>query len=89
MAVTEVGAFTFDADTSTISGPADYMRSDDYRGCIASIEGGTNHTFRAAYDYQLTQAVPSFATALLVTVQTNYAGWHGMEQFNRMRTASR
>ncbi len=28
---------------------------------------------------------PNFETALLVTIQTNYAGWHGMETFNRMR----
>jgi hypothetical protein len=82
MTLTTVGSFTFDPADSTIQGPAEYIRSDDYRRCIASIENGTNHTFAAAMEHS-----PNFETALLVTIQTNYAGWHGMETFNRMREA--
>lgn len=78
--ITTVGRFTFDTATSEIQGPADFIRSDDYRRCIASIENGTNHTFRAAVEHS-----PTFETALLVTVQTCYAGWQGMETFNRSR----
>lgn len=78
--ITTVGSFTFDAETSTVSGPADYMRSDEYRRCIASIENGTNHVFRAGMEHSPTPEV-----ALLVTIQTDYAGWHGMEVFNRSR----
>lgn len=76
MSVTTVGAFTFDSDTSTVSGPAEYMRSDDYRRCIASIEAGTNHVFAAGCQHS-----PNVETALLVTIQTNYAGWHGSQVF--------
>lgn len=79
-----VGRFTFDPADSTISGPADYIRSDQYKQLIRSIEGGTNHTFRAACEHS-----PDFVTALLVTVQTDFAGWHGMETFNAMREATR
>lgn len=77
---TTVGRFTFDSADSTVSGPADYVSSDQYKALIRSIEGGTNHTFRAACEYS-----PDFVTALLVTIQTDYAGWHGMEVFNRSR----
>lgn len=83
MTVTTVGRFTYDPADSTISGPCDYIRSDQYRRLIASIEGGTNHTFRAAVEYS-----PDFVTALLVTVQTDFAGWHGMDTFNAMREAA-
>ncbi len=74
----EVGKFTFDPTDGTITGPAAYMRSDDYRRCVQSITAGTSHTFRACCEHS-----PSFEVALLVTIQTNYAGWHGMETFNR------
>ncbi len=78
--ITTVGEFTFDSTTSTISGPASYMKSDDYARCIASIQNGTSLTFRACTEHS-----PSFEVALLVTIQTDYAGWHGMETFNRAR----
>jgi isoaspartyl peptidase/L-asparaginase-like protein (Ntn-hydrolase superfamily) len=77
---TTVGAFTYDPTTSTVSGPASYMRSDDYARCIAGIMDGTSHTFRACMEHSPTPEI-----ALLVTIQTNYAGWHGMETFNRAR----
>jgi hypothetical protein len=77
---TTVGAFTYDPITSTVSGPADYMRSADYAECIAGITNGTSHTFRACVEHSPTPEI-----ALLVTIQTNYAGWHGMETFNRAR----
>lgn len=75
-----VGEFTFDPSDSTISGPASYMRSDDYAETMRSINAGTNHVFRAGCEHS-----PSFEVALLVTIQTNYAGWHGRETFNRAR----
>lgn len=82
MATTEVGAFTFDSADSSISGPAEYVRSAEYRACIASIENGTNPTFRAGMEHS-----PSVEVALLVAVQTDYAGWHGMRTFNAARGA--
>ncbi len=81
---TTVGAFSFDSATSTVVGPADYMRSAEYARCIASIQNGTNHTFRAAVEHS-----PSFEIALLVVIQTDYAGWHGMQIFNRTRGLAR
>lgn len=75
--ITTVGQFTFDSATSEVSGPADYIRSDEYARCIRSIENGTNHTFRAGMEHS-----PSLEVALLVTIQTNYAGWYGLKTFN-------
>lgn len=80
MAVTTVGRFTFDDETNEVSGPAEYMKSEQYKRLIAEIEGGRNHTFRAAIEYS-----PTFEVALLVTIQTDYAGWHGMKAFNAGR----
>lgn len=80
---TTVGRFTFDPTDSSISGPADYIRSDQYARLIKRIESGTDVPFRMACEHS-----PDFETALLVTVQTDYAGWAGMEQFNRMREAA-
>lgn len=73
---TTVGQFTFDPETSTVSGPAEYMRSDEYKRCIAEIEVGASAVFRAGVEYS-----PSVEVALLVTIQTDYAGWLGMQTF--------
>lgn len=81
---TQVGEFTFDPTDSTITGPASYMRSAEYARCIASIQDGTSHTFRACCEHS-----PSFEVALLVTIQTDYAGWHGRETFLRTLEAAR
>jgi hypothetical protein len=81
--ITKVGEFTFDTATSTVSGPAKYMRSSEYAACVRSIENGTSHVFRAGVEHS-----PSVEVALLVTIQTDYAGWHGMQSFNRMRGVS-
>lgn len=83
MQATTVGQFTFNPSDSTVQGPAEYMRSDEYRRCITGIESGTNPTFSAAMQHS-----PNFETALLVTIQTNYAGWHGLQVFNRSRGAA-
>lgn len=80
MAIFTVGRFTFDSETSEISGPADYISSEQYKALIKSIEAGVNHTFRAGLEYS-----PNVETALLVTIQTDYAGFAGMRQFNAMR----
>ena len=84
--VTTVGRFTFDSTTGEISGPADYMRSSDFARCKTAIENGTNVVFRAAV---LEGLSPNVETALLVAVQTDYAGWAGARQFNAMREAAR
>lgn len=78
--VITVGSFTFDPNTSEVSGPAEYMRSDEYARCIASIMDGTNHVFRAGMEHS-----PTAEVALLMTIQTDYAGWHGLQTFNRAR----
>jgi len=71
-----VGRFAYDPET----GPMAYMQSDDYRRVMAQIKAGADPC--GAFRYS-----PDPITALLVTVQTDYAGWHGRETFNRMRGA--
>jgi hypothetical protein len=72
-----VGRFTYDTATSSLSGPKEYMESEQYRELIRSIEAGRNHVF----NYGARGASPDVETALLVTVQTDYAGWHGSKVF--------
>lgn len=74
-----VGEFTYDPTDGTVRGPAEYMASADYERCIASITDGTSHTFASAIAH-----APDTVTALLVTIQTSYAGWHGMQGIHRM-----
>lgn len=77
----EVGSFTFDRETSQISGPADYM-SERFSERLAEIEAGrcTVFNYGAAHIGE-----PGFAesieVALLVAIQTDYAGWHGSKVF--------
>ena len=83
-APTTVGEFTFDPTDSSVSGPAAFMQSAEYAECIASIQAGTNHVFRAGMEHS-----PTLEVALLVTIQTVYAGWVGMQRFNATLEAAR
>lgn len=74
--IIEVGRFTYDTETSVITGPAAYMQSVEYRRCIAKIEDGTSVVFNAGMEHS-----PNLETALLVTIQTDFAAWHGYQQF--------
>ena len=73
-----VGSFTYDPTTSTIEGPAAYLNSAEYAEVIRKIKRGDDPC--GAFHFS-----PDAITALLVTIQTDYAGWHGMQTFNAMR----
>lgn len=76
MTIRVVGEFSFDTDTDTLIGPADYMRE---RGdiCIAGIEAGDNVVFNYGCAHSSRDAIG----ALLVALQTDFAGWNGTRVF--------
>ena len=76
MAVKTVGQFTFDTETSELVGPKSFMESEDYAEWLARVKDGRDSVINFG-------ASPDFVTALLVSVQTCYAGWHGRETFLR------
>ena len=86
MSITTVGEFTYDPTTGAVSGPASFMRSSDYAAWRSRFESGTDtvFSFGAAHIGEPGYAA-SFEVAMLVSLQTCYAGWHGAETFNRMR----
>lgn len=78
-----VGKFTFDHATGSVEGPADYMADRGFAR-IASIEAGDDPVFNmnpnSAYDPAL---------GMMVSLQTDYAGWNGMRQFNALHDSAR
>ena len=78
-----VGEFEFDPGTGTLTGPAEFMRSADYADWLARFKAGNDVVFSTG----AAGASPSPEVAMLVSVQTRYAAWHGMEAFNRARGA--
>lgn len=73
----EVGAFTYEPATGAITGPERYMR-ERFPAVKAEIEAGRNVCFNAGAG----GLSPNVETALLVAVQTDYAGWRGTQQLN-------
>lgn len=71
----EVGEFTLTAE-GTLTGPAAYMESEEYATTMRQIQAGTEPVFK----YGAAGASPSAEIALLVAVQTSYAGWKGARQ---------
>lgn len=69
--VHEVGRFTFDDETGVVEGPAEYMNE---RGSarLKSILDGTDVLF----NYGCHKS-PNVYVAVLVSLQTDYAGWAG------------
>ena len=59
------------------------MRSANYADWLTRFKTGNDVVFRTG----ATGASPSPEVAMLVSVQTCYAAWHGMEVFNRARGA--
>lgn len=72
--IKRVGEFSIDTDTSTISGPAEYMRergNDRIDRIAAGLDTVFNFALREHRDQDM---------AVLVSIQTDYAGWKGMRQ---------
>lgn len=73
----EVGRFTYDTETGTTTGPADYMR-ERFADYVKEVESG-RHSYLAAFAPQGQSPVVTF----LVGVQTDYAGFVGARQVFR------
>ncbi len=78
-AVKTAGRFSYDPTTGTVSGPAAYM-AQRYAARMAQINAGrdtvANMGFARGGDTVL---------AVLVSLQTDYAAWAGMLEFNARR----
>ena len=82
-AVIEVGRFRFDRETQTLEGPADYMREQG-NAKVDRIVRGDDVAFNMTCHLS-----PDIETAILIHLQTDYAGWHGMKSFQAMRERAR
>lgn len=79
-----VGEFTYDASTKAVSGPASFMRSDDYASWRSRFQSGQDTVFNfGASHIGESGYAANFETAMLVSLQTCYAGWHGRQTFLR------
>ncbi len=74
MTTTTVGEFTYDTETGKVSGPAAYMKSEHYSDWKTRFVSGRDVVFNAGAG----GLSPSVEVAMLVSLQTNYAGWHGL-----------
>ena len=75
----EVGRFSYDPATGEVTGPAEYMREAGKQR-IALIEGGHDHVFNYGVS---SGASPNAVVAMLVSLQTDYAGWRGHEDMKK------
>ena len=74
----EIGAFKFlqnDAGETFIEGPEDYLQTQGAR-LLAHIVAGEDAIFNLTCGQSAT-----FEIAVLVRLQTDYAGWRGLQQF--------
>lgn len=72
MTTKTVGQFTY--ANGQLSGPAEYMREQG-NARVDSILAGTDVLFNMGREFQ-----PDSVTLLLVTLQTDYAGWKGTRE---------
>jgi hypothetical protein len=74
----KIGAFEI-SETGTVVGPSEYMKE---RGSarMRTIEAGMD----TLVNYSLSQG-GDVLTAVLVSLQTDYAAWQGMKTFNVSR----
>lgn len=81
---TTVGRFTYDEATGDLQGPADFMRSSDFAAWKRRFAAGNDTVFAVGMEQSPTPVI-----AMLVSVQTCFAGWHGRETFLRDIEAAR
>jgi len=72
--VKTVGQFTFNTETNVVEGPAEYMREQG-SARLERIMSGNDVVFNMG----VTRS-PDVYTAVLVSLQTDYAGWKGTRQ---------
>ena len=73
-----VGEFQYDHQTESIIGPAKYLASDSCKRKFDAIKSGSD----TVVNFGLAQG-GDIVTTTLVALQTDYAGWIGMQQFCR------
>lgn len=71
----EVGEFTLDEATGAVAGPKGYME-ERFSEFFERLKRGGCPTF----EFGAAGGSPSVEVALLVAVQTDYAGWRGQKQ---------
>jgi hypothetical protein len=71
----EVGRFVYDPETDTIEGPAAYMREQG-NARLKAIAAGHDVVVSTGYARH-----GDMALAILVSLQTDYAGWVGAKSF--------
>lgn len=69
----KVGQFTYDTETRVLTGPAAYMK-DQGNAKLESILSGKSQAFNLC-----AHRSPCVEVAVLVALQTDYAGWHGVQ----------
>lgn len=69
-----VGRFTYNKETNEVSGPAEYMEERGFAK-LDAIMAGTDVLF----NFGCVKS-PSVEVAVLVSLQTDYAGWKGTRQ---------
>lgn len=70
----------FSLDSNVLAGPAGYLTSPAFDVKMENIKAGRCSVFNYAI-----QNGSDYGTALLVSLQTDFAGWLGMQQFNQHR----
>ena len=72
------GRFSYDPATGAITGPAEYMNSEHYARRMAAITEGRDAVAGFGYSQH-----GNLIQAVLVSLQTDYAAWKGMRDFER------
>lgn len=70
------GRFSYDPATGAISGPAEYMQSESYARRMAAITEARDTVTSFGYSKH-----GDVIKAVLVSLQTDYAAWKGMRDF--------
>lgn len=74
---TTVGRFRYDHETTDLYGPADYM-AEQGNAKLDKMLAGEDAVFNMTAHLS-----PDPITAVLVALQTDYAGWHGIKTLCR------
>ena len=72
------GRFSYDPATGAVTGPAGYMESGHYARRMAAITEGRDTVTGFGYSQH-----GDVIKAVLVSLQTDYAAWKGMRDFER------
>jgi hypothetical protein len=72
MSVTIIGSFTYNSDTNTLVGPAEYMQERGNER-VRSIQAGTDIVF----NYGITLPGSDVMSLVLVSLQSDFGAWLG------------